>query len=70
LKTTSTETTTTQCLDEAKVVKDLERVELSVTERSYETTSRESLNPRSDVLLDEVVSSESVDSSMKRPEEF
>ena len=48
----------------------MEKVVPRDTGRSYETTSRESLSPRSDVLLDEVVSSESVDSSMKRPEEF
>lgn len=59
-----------RCLDEAKEVKDLERVELSVTEKSYETTSRESPNPQSDVLLDEVVLSESVDSSTRRLEVF
>ena len=51
--------TTTRCLDEAKVVKDLEREVPSVTERSYETTSRESQSPQFDVSLDEVVWSES-----------
>jgi hypothetical protein len=43
-----------------QVVKDSERVEPSDTGRSFETTSRVSPSPLSDVLLDEVVSSVSL----------
>ena len=70
-KTTSTDTTNTiQCLDEAKEEKVLEKEELNDTERSCEITSNALLSQLSDDLLDEVVWSESADSSTKRPEVF
>lgn len=59
-----------QCLVEEKVAKVLERVALSDTERFCEITSRVSLSPLSDVLRDEVVSSEFPLRSTRRPETF
>ena len=58
------------CLDEEKEERDLEREAPSVTERSYETTSKESRSQPSADWLAEVVSSVSLDSSTKKPEEF
>merc|ERR1712071_389088 len=56
------------CLDVAKEVKVLARVAPRGTERCYVITSRESPSLLSDDWRDEAVSSESLDSSMKRPE--
>ena len=65
-----TQQLTIQCLDEAKEEKVLEKEELNDTERSCEITSKALLSQLSDDLLDEVVWSESADSSTKRPEVF
>ena len=48
----------------------MEKEAPSVTEKSYETTSRVSPSPPFVVLLVEVASNVSLDSSMKRPEVF
>ena len=57
-----------RCLDVVKEAKVLEREALSVTGRFFVTISKVSRSPPSVDWLAEVESSESADSSMKRPE--
>ena len=57
-----------RCLDVVKEAKVLEREALSVTGKSFVTTSKVSRSPPSVDWLAEVESSESADSSTKRPE--
>merc|ERR1712157_307975 len=61
-------TTYQKCLDEAKAAKAQEKVVPNDTERSYVITSKVLPNLPSDDWHDEVVSSESLVSSMKKPE--
>merc|ERR1712127_571740 len=58
-----------KCLDEEKAVKVSEKVVPNDTEKSYEITSKVLPSLPSDDWHDEVVSSESLVSSMKKPEE-